>query len=155
MYSFNREEYEKRIVWFREARFGLFVHYGLYSIPAMGEWLRSNEEVPPEDYEHYISDLTAEHCDPASWVRMAARAGMKYAVLTAKHHDGFCLFDSALTDFTSMHAPAHRDIVREFVEACRKEGLRPGIYYSHKTGKEAAVFQGSRGIAAVACQLFI
>lgn len=130
MYSFNREEYEKRIVWFREARFGLFVHYGLYSIPAMGEWLRSNEEVPPEDYEHYISDFTAEHCDPAAWVRMAARAGMKYAVLTAKHHDGFCLFDSALTDFTSIHAPAHRDIVREFVEACRKEGLRPGIYYS-------------------------
>lgn len=58
MYSFNREEYEKRIVWFREARFGLFVHYGLYSIPAMGEWLRSNEEVPPEDYEHYMSDFT-------------------------------------------------------------------------------------------------
>ena len=130
MYEFKRDEYEKRITWFKEARFGLFIHWGLYAIPSRGEWLRSDERVKAEDYEHYMDDFTAERCDPREWVRLAKQAGMRYAVLTTKHHDGFCLFDSKLTDFTSMHAPAHRDIVREFTDACREEGLKVGLYYS-------------------------
>ena len=130
MYSFDRKEYERRIGWFTDARFGMFIHFGLYSIPARGEWLRSDERVEAEDYEPYIEEFTAEGFDAGHIVRLAKAAGMKYAVLTTKHHDGFCLFDSAHTDFTSMKAPCHRDLTREFVEACRQEGIRVGLYYS-------------------------
>lgn len=84
MYEFKREEYEKRITWFKEARFGLFIHWGLYAIPSRGEWLRSDERVKAEDYEHYMDDFTAERCDPREWVRLAKQAGMRYAVLTTK-----------------------------------------------------------------------
>ena len=132
MYSFDRKEYERRIGWFTDARFGMFIHFGLYSIPARGEWLRSDERVEAEDYEPYIEEFTAEGFDAGHIVRLAKAAGMKYAVLTTKHHDGFCLFDSAHTDFTSMNAPCHRDLTREFVEACRQEGIRPSLLQEHQ-----------------------
>ena len=130
MYQFERSAYEARIQWFREARFGLFLHWGLYAIPARGEWVRSNERMPEAQYLPYFDEFSAPDFDPRAWARAAKEAGMRYAVLTAKHHDGFCLFDSALTDFKSTNTPCGRDIVREFIDAFRAEGLRVGLYFS-------------------------
>ena len=93
MYQFNREEYDKRMEWYRDARFGMFIHWGLYSIPARGEWIRSTEEMTKEEYQKYFEEFDARDFNPKEWARMAKEAGMKYMVLTAKHHDGFCLFD--------------------------------------------------------------
>lgn len=130
MYQFDREHYERRMEWFRKARFGLFIHWGLYAIPARGEWVRSVEQMPQEQYQPYFEEFDPVDYDPAAWVRAAKAAGMQYAVLTAKHHDGFCLFDSALTDFKSTNTRLGRDVVRYFLDACRAEGLRAGLYYS-------------------------
>lgn len=101
MYQFNREEYNKRMEWYVDARFGMFIHWGLYSIPARGEWVRSVEEIPKEDYMKYFYEFDPKDYDPKKWARAAKEAGMKYVVLTAKHHDGFCLFDSKYTEFKS------------------------------------------------------
>jgi len=120
----------KRVKWYNDARFGMFIHWGLYSIPARGEWVRSTEKIPKEAYDPLINEFYAENFNPHKWAKLAKRAGMKYAVLTAKHHDGFCLFDSKLSDFNSMNAPCHRDIVREFLDAFRAEGIRVGLYFS-------------------------
>ncbi len=130
MYIFDRETYKKRMKWFIEARFGMFIHFGLYSIPARGEWVRSLEEMPEENYLPFFDEFNPDRFDAVYWAKLAKNAGMKYAVLTAKHHDGFCLFDSALTDYKSTNTPFKRDIVKEFLEAFRSEGLRVGLYYS-------------------------
>ena len=130
MYQFDREAYEKRMEWFTEARFGLFLHWGLYAIPARGEWVRSNEQMPESAYLPFFDEFSGADFDPRAWARAAKEAGMRYAVLTAKHHDGFCLFDSRLTDFKSTNTPCGKDIVREFLEAFRAEGLRVGLYFS-------------------------
>ena len=130
MYQFDRESYEARMQWFRQARFGLFLHWGLYAIPARGEWVRSTEQMPEEQYLPFFDEFTAGDFDPKAWARAAKNAGMRYAVLTAKHHDGFCLYDSKLTDFKSTNTPCGRDIVREFLDAFRAEGLRVGLYFS-------------------------
>ena len=129
-YRFDREAYERRMRWFTEARFGMFLHWGLYAIPARGEWVRSVERMTEKDYQPYFDEFNPVNYDPAQWARTAREAGMKYMVLTAKHHDGFCLFDSRLTDYTSVHTPCGRDLVREFLEAGRAEGLKVGLYYS-------------------------
>ncbi|MDD9267298.1 alpha-L-fucosidase [Paenibacillus sp. GCM10023248] len=121
---------EERTRWFRDARFGMFIHWGLYAIPARGEWVRGIERMSAEQYTAYFDEFDPADYDPVSWAKAAKQAGMKYAVLTAKHHDGFCLFDSQLTNFTSVHTRAGRDLVKEFVEAFRAEGLRVGLYYS-------------------------
>ena len=130
MYQFNREEYEKRVAWFTQARFGMFIHWGLYAIPARGEWVRSVEEMPKEDYMPFFHQFNPVDFDPKQWARAAKEAGMKYVVLTAKHHDGFCLFDSQYTDFKSTNTKCGRDLVREYVDAVRAEGLKVGFYYS-------------------------
>lgn len=124
------KERAERTKWYNEARFGMFIHWGLYAIPARGEWLRSVEQMPKEDYEPYKNEFYAENYDPRTWAKLAKKAGMKYAVLTAKHHDGFCLFDSQLTDFKSTNSPCGRDLVREFLEAFRAEGIKVGLYFS-------------------------
>ena len=121
---------EERIRWFREARFGMFIHWGLYAIPARGEWVRQQEEIPEADYEPLIHEFNPVDYRLAEWAKLCRQAGMKYAVLTAKHHDGFCLFDSQLTDFKSTNTPCGRDLVREYVDAFRAEGLKVGLYYS-------------------------
>ncbi|MCL2487743.1 MAG: alpha-L-fucosidase [Oscillospiraceae bacterium] len=126
----DNAQYEKRMAWFREARFGMFIHYGLYAIAARGEWVKSNEQISTADYQKYFDAFTAVDYDPREWARLCKAAGMKYAVLTAKHHDGFCLFDSALTDYKSTNAPCKRDLIREYVDAFRAEGLGVGLYYS-------------------------
>ena len=129
-YEFDREEYSRRIRWFTDARFGLFIHWGLYSIPARGEWVQSEERIPADEYAGLSREFDPAACDMRRWMEDARAAGMGYAVLTAKHHDGFCLFDSAQTDFTSVRSPAGRDFVREFLDAARAAGLRAGLYYS-------------------------
>ena len=130
MYQFDREEYNRRMEWYLEARFGMFIHWGLYSIPARGEWVRSTEEMGKEAYMKYFEEFDARDYDPISWARAAKEAGMKYVVLTAKHHDGFCLFDSQYTDFKSTNTRCGRDLVAEFVEAVRSEGLKVGLYFT-------------------------
>lgn len=123
-------EIAKRTKWFMEARFGMFIHWGLYSIPARGEWVRSHEKMSIEEYEKYFHLFDPSDYDPRQWAKLAKKAGMRYAVLTAKHHDGFCLFDSKLTDYKSTNTKAGRDLVREFLDAFRAEGLRVGLYFS-------------------------
>jgi alpha-L-fucosidase len=124
------EERWERTRWFREARFGMFIHWGLYAIPARGEWVRSVERMPQEEYLRYFNEFKAEDYRPREWARLAKRAGMKYAVLTAKHHDGFCLWDTKLTDFKAPNTPAGRDLVGEYLAAFREEGLGVGLYFS-------------------------
>lgn len=117
-------------VWFQESRFGMFLHFGLYSMAARHEWVKAREKMPEEKYDQYFRFFNPDLLDAKEWARQAKAAGMKYAVLTTKHHDGFCLFDSAYTDYTSVNTPFGRDIVREYVDAFRAEGLRIGLYYS-------------------------
>jgi len=130
MYQFNKEEYEKRVSWYTQARFGMFIHWGLYSIPARGEWVRSVEEMPKEDYMKYFYEFNPLDYNPRIWAKAAKDAGMKYVILTAKHHDGFCLFDSRYTDFKSTNTKCGKDLVAEFVEAVREAGLKVGLYFS-------------------------
>ena len=124
------QEIRERTRWFRHDRFGMFIHWGIYSIPACGEWVMSHKEMTVEEYEPYFHLFDPVDCDPRKWVRLAKEAGMKYVVLTAKRHDGFCLFDSALTEYKATNTKAGRDLVKEFVEACREEGLKVGLYFS-------------------------
>ena len=116
--------------WFKEAQFGLMIHWGLYSIPARGEWGRGDEQLSDEHYVQYFKEWNPVDCDMKEWARVAKEAGMKYAVLTTKHHEGFCLFDSRYTDFKSTNTECKRDLVREYVEAFREAGLKVGFYYS-------------------------
>uniref|UniRef100_A0A7V4TXN7 alpha-L-fucosidase n=1 Tax=Candidatus Caldatribacterium saccharofermentans TaxID=1454753 RepID=A0A7V4TXN7_9BACT len=119
-----------KIDWFSHARFGMFIHWGIYAIPARGEWVKSVECLGDEVYDQYFREFNPVRYNPREWVRVAKEAGQKYIVITTKHHDGFCLFDSALTTYTALHTPVRKDLIREFVEACREEGLRIGFYYS-------------------------
>lgn len=119
-----------RMEWFIYDRFGISFHWGLYAIPARGEWVRSVERMTIEEHQPYFDSFNPVRFDPRDWARRCRRAGLKYAILTAKHHDGFCLFDSALTTYSSLHTPCRRDLVREFLDAFRAEGLRVGLYYS-------------------------
>lgn len=124
------EERQKRTEWFNDARFGMFIHWGLYAIPARGEWVRSYEKISNEEYEPYFEEFNPVRYNPKEWAKLAREAGMKYAVLTTKHHDGFCLFDSAYTDYKSTNTKCGRDLVREYVDAFREEGIKVGFYYS-------------------------
>lgn len=130
MYQFDKAAYEQRMDWYRNARFGMFIHWGLYALPARGEWVRSTEQMPEEQYLPYFRNFDPKHYDPKAWAKAAKSAGMRYAVLTAKHHDGFCLFDSQYTDFKSTNTPLGRDIVADFLDAFRAEGIRVGLYFS-------------------------
>ena len=116
--------------WFTHDRFGMFIHWGIYALPARHEWVKSRENIPEEKYQKYFDNFAPDLYDPHEWAREAKAAGMKYAVLTAKHHDGFCLFDSQVTDYKSTNTPAARDLVKEFVNAFRAAGLKVGFYYS-------------------------
>lgn len=127
---FDKVAYHSRMQWFKHDRFGMFIHFGLYAIPARGEWVRSIEEMPESEYMPYFEEFNPDHLDMKEWAKLAKEAGMKYAILTAKHHDGFCLFDSAYTDFKVTNTPYKKDIVREFAEAFSNEGLKVGLYYS-------------------------
>ena len=116
--------------WFRQNRFGMFIHWGLYSMPARHEWIKTREKIPEDHYDLYFKHFDPDLYNPADWARRAKDAGMRYAVFTTKHHEGFCMFDSAYTDYKCTNTPAGRDLVREFVDAFRAEGIRIGFYYS-------------------------
>ena len=119
-----------RVAWWQHDRFGMFIHFGLYALPARHEWVKSKERIGEEKYAEYFANFNPDHFDARAWARSARRAGMKYAVLTTKHHEGFCLFDSKYTDYKVTKTPFGRDIVREYVDALRLEGLKVGFYYS-------------------------
>jgi len=116
--------------WFVRNRFGLFIHWGIYSLPARHEWVKNREQISDEDYQAYFDRFDPDLYDPAIWAREARRAGMQYVVVTTKHHDGFCLWDSDLTDYKATNTPAKRDLLRPLVEAFRAEGFRIGFYHS-------------------------
>ena len=129
---------DARMAWWREARFGLFIHWGLYAIPAgewsgetnHAEWIRTTARIPLEVYDRLVDRFNPIKFDAEKWIRMAEEAGMKYIVITSKHHDGFCLFDSRQTDFDVMSTPFGRDILKELSEACRRAGITICWYHS-------------------------
>jgi alpha-L-fucosidase len=121
---------EQRRDWFVHDRFGLFIHWGLYALPARHEWVKNREMLTDEHYQRYFNYFDPDLYDPKAWARTARRAGMRYAVLTTKHHEGFCLWDSQLTDYKAPNTPAGRDLLRPWVEAFRAEGLKIGFYHS-------------------------
>lgn len=117
-------------VWFKHDRFGMFIHFGLYAMPAKHEWIKTHELITEEKYDKYFKYFNPDLYDPKDWAKRAKAAGMKYAVITTKHHDGFCMFDSKFTDYKVTNSPYGKDVVKEFVDAFRAEGLRVGFYYS-------------------------
>jgi len=119
-----------RVNWWREARFGMFIHWGLYAIPGRGEWVQWNEQIPVNEYAKLADQFNPVGFDPAAWTEVAKAAGMKYMVLTARHHDGFALFDDGANPYTSVNAAARRDFVADYVKAVRQAGLGVGLYYS-------------------------
>ncbi len=121
---------EKRMAWWQHDRFGMFIHWGLYALPARHEWVKQHEKIDNKAYQIYFDIFNPDLYNPKLWAKKAKAAGMKYAVLTTKHHEGFCLFDSKYTYYKSMNTPAHRDLVKEYVDAFRAEGIKIGFYYS-------------------------
>ncbi|MCS7104046.1 MAG: alpha-L-fucosidase [Thermofilaceae archaeon] len=121
---------ENRLKWFSEARFGMFIHWGIYALLGRGEWVMYLERIPKDEYAQLAHKFRAEQFDPVEWAAMARDAGMRYMVLTSRHHDGFSLFDTKFSEFKSTKTPANIDIIAEYVEACRSAGLKVGLYYS-------------------------
>lgn len=135
----SKTQKDRRMQWWREARFGLFIHWGLYAIPAgawgdrtdYGEWIRHSARIPLQEYDQLVKQFNPTQFDAESWVQMAKDAGMKYIVITTKHHDGFCLWDSKATDFDVMSTPFHQDIIKSLADACRKiGGVKLCFYHS-------------------------
>ncbi|HUZ47316.1 MAG TPA: alpha-L-fucosidase [Terriglobia bacterium] len=139
----------RRMEWWHAAKFGMFIHWGLYSVIGQHEWAMEFEGIPIPQYE-----LLAKHFNPKpnaarDWAKLAKQAGQKYMVMTTKHHEGFCMFDSKLTDYCAPRQACGRDLVREYVEAARAEGLRVGFYYSlmdwhHPDGARCATDEAAR-----------
>ena len=130
MSSYIRKKTPGNTDWLYHDRFGMFIHFGLYSLGARHEWLMKKEHISVEKYEKYFRHFNPKDADFRAWAKQAKAAGMKYAILTTKHHEGFCLFDTKYTDYNVMNTPYGKDIVREYVEAFRAEGLKVGFYYS-------------------------
>ena len=134
-------ERDARMRWWRDARFGMFIHWGVYAVPAgewkgkpvrtAGEWIMNGADIPVPEYEPLAAQFNPVKYDPAEWVRIAKDAGMKYIVITSKHHDGFCLFDTKATDWDVVDAtPYGKDLLMPLAEECRKQGLKFCTYYS-------------------------
>jgi alpha-L-fucosidase len=136
--SETKAQKEQRMKWWKDARFGLFIHWGLYSVPAgvwkgdttHAEWIRTTAQIPVHEYEKFVSQFDPVKFNAEDWVKLAKAAGMKYIVITSKHHDGFCMFDTKQTDFDIMSTPFHRDIMKELSAACKKEGIQLCFYHS-------------------------
>jgi len=131
-------ERNQRMEWWREARFGLFIHWGLYAVPAgewgakntYGEWIRTTAEIPLKTYDGFVDKFNPTQFSAKDWVKMAKDAGMKYIVITSKHHDGFAIYDSKISDFDVMATPFKRDILKELADECQKEGIKLCFYHS-------------------------
>jgi len=137
----TKQERDARMKWWREARFGMFIHWGVYSVPAgtykgkridgIGEWIMHDAEIPVAEYKKYARRFNPVKYNPDLWVRLAKEAGMKYIVITSKHHDGFALFDSKVTDWDVVDAtPYSKDLLKPLAKACKKYGIKLGFYYS-------------------------
>ncbi len=132
------EQFNSRMQWWREARFGMFIHWGLYAVPAgewkgetrHAEWILTTAQIPVSEYIKFVPQFNPVNFDAAAWVKMAKDAGMKYIVITSKHHDGFCLWDSKVTDYDIMATPFKRDILRELTDECNKQGVKMCFYHS-------------------------
>jgi alpha-L-fucosidase len=140
---------ERRMQWWHEARFGMFIHWGLYSVLGRHEWVMENEAIPVAEYEQLAKRFKPKPNAARDWARLAKQAGQKYMVMTTKHHEGFCHFDSKLTDYCAPKQGPGRDLVKEYVEAARAEGLRVGFYYSlmdwhHPDGARCATDEAAR-----------
>ena len=116
--------------WFTHDRFGMFIHWGLYAMAARHEWVKHNEEIPDTRYDIYFKHFDPDLYDPEVWASAAADAGMKYFVITTKHHEGFCLWDTRYTDYKATNTPAQRDLLRPMLDAFRSHNLRAGLYHS-------------------------
>ena len=140
----TEEAREQRIAWWREASFGMFIHWGLYAIPGgtwkdkvhkegYSEWIMFDEKIPAKEYEKLAGKFNPVKFDARAWAGIAKKAGMKYMVLTTKHHDGFSMFQSSLTPYNVADAtPFKRDVTRELADACRDAGMHFGCYYSDR-----------------------
>ena len=137
----TKQQSDERMKWWRDARFGMFIHWGVYSVPAgmykgkqipgIGEWIMENANIPVAEYEKYAKQFNPIKFNAEQWVQIARNAGMKYIVITSKHHDGFCLWDSKVSKYDIMNtAPFKRDILKELSVACRKHGIRLCFYHS-------------------------
>jgi alpha-L-fucosidase len=140
---------ERRMKWWHEARFGMFIHWGLYSTQGRHEWVMENEGIPVAEYEQFAKIFKPEPNAARAWAKLAKQAGQKYMVMTTKHHEGFCLFNSKLTDYCAPKQGPGRDLVAEYVEAARAEGRRVGFYYSlmdwhHPDGARCATDEAAR-----------
>lgn len=138
--AFAESSEADRTKWFREARFGMFIHWGVYAVPAgewegetikgIGEWIMRFRKIPVEKYKSYAPQFTAAKYDPQQWAELAEKAGMKYVVITSKHHDGFALYDSAVSDWDVMASGAKRDLLAPLAKAVRERDMKFGLYYS-------------------------
>jgi alpha-L-fucosidase len=136
----TKAQRDKRMAWWREARFGMFIHWGLYAIPAgvwkgkrisgIGEWIMNRARIPVSEYEKLVPQFNPVKFNAKQWVALAKDAGMKYIVITSKHHDGFCLWDSKVSDYDIMATPFKRDLLKELSDECHKQGIRMCFYHS-------------------------
>ena len=136
----TKEQRDARMAWWRDARFGMFIHWGVFSVPAgfhngnpvggLGEWIMHGGKIPAEEYKPYAQQFNPTQYDPDVWVRLAKKAGMKYIVITTKHHDGFALWPSAASDWDIEATPYKKDLLKPLDEACKRHGIKLGFYYS-------------------------
>ena len=126
----TKEEKESRLAWWTNDRFGMFIHWGTYSLAGRHEWVKKRERIDDETYQKYFDNFNPDLYNPEEWAKLAKAAGMKYAVITSKHHEGFTLFDSKYTDYKVTNTPYGKDALKEWVDAFRAEGLKIGFYYS-------------------------
>ena len=137
----TEEEYQARMQWWKDAKYGMFIHWGLYSIlggeyngevtPKIAEWIQNTLKIPLSEYKKLMDQFNPTEFNADEWVSIAKEAGMKYIIITSKHHDGFAMFDSKVSEYDIMNTPFKRDIIKELKEACHKQGLKFGLYYSH------------------------
>src|SRR5437867_6918628 len=145
----DRADRIRRMKWWHDARFGMFIHWGLYSVLGRHEWVMENEGIPVAEYERLAQQFKPKPNAARDWARLARAADQKYMVMTTKHHEGFCHFDTRLTDYCATKQGPKRDLVREYVDAARAEGLRVGFYYSlmdwhHPDGARCATDEEAR-----------
>lgn len=137
----SQEDFDQRMNWWREARFGMFIHWGVYAVPAgvhngekingIGEWIQKHGAIPIEEYEKYAKQFNPTEYNPSDWAKLMKKAGMKYLVITSKHHDGFSLWDSKISNYDAVDfAPIGKDLLKGLAEACKKEGIKFGLYHS-------------------------
>src|SRR5688572_431149 len=165
----SKQEKDKRMDWWREARFGMFIHWGLYAVPAgewkgttnHAEWIRTTAQIPLTEYDNFLNQFNPVKFDAEEWVRLAKDAGMKYITITSKHHDGFSLWDSKQSEFDVMSTPFKRDILRELADACRKiGGVRLCFYHSimdwhHADYNERREWEKDRSVEGTDRKLYI